>query len=167
MSMGAAEFKQIITVASDAIITIDDHHRIIMFNEGAEAIFGYSRSEVMGESIGLLMPTRFRDRHDGHIDRFAVEPSPTRKMAERSSIKGRRKNGDEFPAVASLVRSHGSQGMRFTVILRDITVLHDMKLHLEQQIKRLEMTNMELKAKQAQRDAAEDLLDKLMRESHS
>lgn len=165
--MDAAEFKQIIMIASDAIITVDERHRIIMFNDGAEMMFGYVRNEAIGESLNRLVPERFHKVHDAHIDRFATEPQTTRKMGERELIYGRRKSGEEFPAVGSIVRSGGANGPRFTVILKDITVLTQMRRHLEAEVARLKASNDALSSKQVQREAAEELLQRLMRESHT
>src|SRR5262249_55064006 len=58
-----AQSAGIVSVSADAIISIDDQQRIIMFNDGAEKIFGYSRSEVIGAPLHILIPYRFRAAH--------------------------------------------------------------------------------------------------------
>ena len=117
-----ARFAGIVSVAADAIISIDSQHRITMFNDGAEHIFGYARSELLGQPLDVLMPERFHKSHSDHIARFGGSAVPARRMGERAEIYGRRSSGEVFPAEASI--SHlaiGGETM-FTVVLRDISV---------------------------------------------
>ena len=62
-----AKFAGILAIAADAIITIDDTHRIIHFNRGAEEIFGYDTAEAVGRPLSILLPERFRPTHDAQI----------------------------------------------------------------------------------------------------
>src|SRR5690349_11911477 len=61
-----AKFSGILGIAADAIITIDDTHRILHFNHGAEEIFGYAASDAIGQPLSILLPERFRATHDAH-----------------------------------------------------------------------------------------------------
>jgi two-component system, LuxR family, sensor kinase FixL len=63
---------RIITSASDAIITIDAEQKITLFSTGAEAIFGYSATEMIGRPLDPLIPHRFREAHQGHVDAFGA-----------------------------------------------------------------------------------------------
>ena len=114
-------FQGILTIAADAIITIDTQHRIVTFNHGAEALFGYSASEVAGQPLDLLIPDRFHVAHNRHIDDFGRDREVSRRMGERRSIFGRRKGGAEFPAEASIARLDIEGARLFSVVLRDIT----------------------------------------------
>lgn len=111
----------IISIAADAIVSIDEDHRIILFNEGAEHTFGYHSDEVIGRPLDLLLPERFRTGHGEHIRRFARSGTVARRMGERGEICGLRKDGQEFPAEAtiSMLESHGER--IFTVMLRDVS----------------------------------------------
>lgn len=117
-----ARSSGIISISADAIISIDRNQNIILFNEGAEKIFGYSKAEMLGQKLDCLIPDRFRTRHHQHVSNFASGESVARRMGERgATIYGRRKNGEEFPADAAIskIAIGGSQIM--TVTLRDIT----------------------------------------------
>jgi PAS domain S-box-containing protein len=116
-----ARFARILDIADDAIISIDGLQRITLFNQGAEKIFGYSAPEVIGKGLDLLLPLRFAEAHRHHVIDFSKSPSPARRMGERREIYGRRKDGSEFPAEASISKLEINEEIFYTVILRDIT----------------------------------------------
>ena len=121
--------------ADEAIISINEQQHIQLFNQGAEQIFGYRADEVMGRALDILLPKAFWSIHRQHIRNFGNSPELTRTMAERSNrVFGRRKNGVEFPAEASISQLHLREGSLFTVMLKDITE----RLQAEQAIRRSE-----------------------------
>src|SRR5918996_2516589 len=73
-----ARFEGILEIAQDAIIAVDSHQDIILFNQGAERVFGYTPAEVIGRSLDLLLPQRFEDVHRKHIADFARSPDVAR-----------------------------------------------------------------------------------------
>src|SRR5215467_5259264 len=93
----------------------------MLFNQGAEKIFGYEQAEVIGRSLDVLLPGRFTDVHRRHIEGFAASPETARTMGQRREVSGRRKDGSEFPAEASISKLNLGNELVFTVILRDIT----------------------------------------------
>lgn len=115
------KFSGILSIAADAIITIDSSARIIHFNRGAEEIFGYTTAEAVGRHLAVLLPPRFRASHGDSMELFARSPVTSRRMAERREIFGLRADGTEFPAEASISKLVASDGILYTVVLRDIT----------------------------------------------
>jgi len=116
-----ARFEGIVGIAQDAIISVDSQQRIILFNRGAEKVFGYAQGEVIGRPLDLLLPRRLEDVHRKHIEDFARSPDVARTMGQRREVSGRRKDGGEFPAEASISKLELGREQVFTVILRDIT----------------------------------------------
>lgn len=114
----------ITSIAVDSIITIDEQQNIIVFNHGAETTFGWNANEVMGKSLSVLLPDRMHEAHARHVDRFGAGPEVARRMGERRAILGRRKDGSEFPAEASISRLDLPTGRLYTVLLRDVTERH-------------------------------------------
>ncbi|WPB82059.1 ATP-binding protein [Archangium violaceum] len=117
-----ARLAGIISLATDAIISVDGQGRITLFNSGAEQIFGYSAQEILGQPLELLLPERFRGGHPGHLETFGKGPVASRRMAERQPIFGRRKNGEEFPAEAAISRMEVDGERVLTAILRDVSL---------------------------------------------
>jgi PAS domain S-box-containing protein len=122
LRISEARFAGIVSIATEAIISVDEQQRIVIYNEGAERIFGWTRDEILGRPLDTLIPERFREIHWKHIHGFAQEAAQARKMGERRpAIFGLRKNGEEFPADAAISKLHVDGVRLYTVVLRDIT----------------------------------------------
>jgi PAS domain S-box-containing protein len=115
------KFERILEIAEDAIISVSSSQHIVLFNQGAERIFGYSHSEVMGKPLDLLLPRHFASAHTRRVEDFANSNNVARAMGQRSEVFGVRKDGKEFPAEASISKLDLGGELVFTVILRDIT----------------------------------------------
>jgi PAS domain S-box-containing protein len=111
----------IIDSAMDAIITIDENQRILLFNNAAELMFGCSAQEAMGQPIARFIPERFRAAHESHIHRFGQTAAYARPMATSRAIYGLRANGTEFPIEASISQAEFNGRKNYTAILRDVT----------------------------------------------
>ncbi len=127
-----ARFAGILDIADDAIISVNNDQHIHLFNQGAERIFGYAAEEVLGNSLEMLLPSRFLDVHRQHIRGFAQSADTARRMGERRQIFGRRKDGTEFPAEASISKLQSGADTVFTVILRDTTERQSLQTQLLQ-----------------------------------
>ena len=121
----------IVGIAADAIICIDEDQRITLFNDGAEHIFGWTADEILGKPIELLLPERFREAHRAHVERFRHSPDRARKMGQRREISGLRKNGQEFPAEAAIAKVTMGDAVVYSVVLRDITEQAELQKRLQ------------------------------------
>lgn len=119
-----AALSAIVNIAADAIIALDENFRIVRFNRGAEHIFGWNEAEMLGQPLDRLLPMSTRAVHRGHMRTFGEGPSDARTMADRRQISGLRKNGDQFPAEASIARVNMQGERTFMVTLRDVSERH-------------------------------------------
>ena len=111
----------IVESAMDALVTIDEQQRIILFNPAAERMFGVAAAEVIGEPIERFIPERFRAGHAEHIRHFKEAGVTNRRMGALGAISGLRASGEEFPVEASISYIEIGGARLGTVILRDIT----------------------------------------------
>jgi PAS domain S-box-containing protein len=116
-----ARFAGIVGIAADAIISIDEQLKIILFNEGAEQIFGWSAAEALGQPLDILLPERYRASHHRHIHEFGAGQDRARRMGHRRAISGLRKTGEEFPAEASISKYKAGGAFVYNVVLRDVS----------------------------------------------
>jgi len=116
-----SRLRGIIESAMDAIITVDETERIVLFNSAAEAIFGCTRDEALGGPLAQFIPERFHAEHPAHIRRFGEGDGTSRRMGGQRIVTGLRRNGEEFPIDASISQAATAVGKFFTVILRDVT----------------------------------------------
>jgi PAS domain S-box-containing protein len=122
LRLAEARSSGLISISADAIISIDEAQRITLFNEGAEKIFGYSSAEAVGAPLDMLIPERFRRLHRRHVEQFIAGASTARRVGERGAgIFGLRRNGEEFPADASISKLDVDGRRILTVALRDVT----------------------------------------------
>ena len=120
-----ARLLAIVDSAMDAVITVDEAQKIMLFNRAAEQVFRVARGEVLGTPLERLIPARFRGAHHAHVESFGTTGVTSRRMGDVTTLWALRADGEEFPIEASISQSgnlSGSPGQRFyTVILRDIT----------------------------------------------
>ena len=115
-----ALLNEILDIAADAIISIDENQCITRFNRGAEEIFGYRAQELVGEAVEILLPEQFRGGHRKLVRDYGSGQESSRMMNQRTDIVGLRKDGTTFPARASISRIEQAGKTTLTVILRDV-----------------------------------------------
>lgn len=128
----------------DGIVSADEAQRIVLFNSAAERMFGHSAAAVIGQPVSVLLPERFRTRHEQHVLAFGATGQSTRTMGAYGMIYGLRANGEEFPLEASVSQSGVSPNKLFTVILRDITERRQAEQMREQLMRQLELLSERL-----------------------
>jgi PAS domain S-box-containing protein len=111
----------IVASAMDAIITVDNEQRIVLFNASAENMFQCPAHDVIGSSIEHFIPKRFRGEHSEHIRRFGEAGVTSRNMGNLGALWAQRENGEEFPIEASISHTETGGKKLFTVIMRDIS----------------------------------------------
>jgi len=119
-----AKFKQVLESAPDGIVVIDNNRKMQMVNVQTEKLFGYTREEMIGKAVEMLMPDRFREAHPDHERKFIAEQK-TRLMGVGKELFGKRKDGSEFVIEISLVPlqlGDEKEGGIVLATIRDITV---------------------------------------------
>ncbi len=133
-----AKFRGLLEAAPDAMVIVDRDGRITLVNSQTEQLFGYSREELLGLSVDVLVPRPIRDRHGDHRSKFFSDPH-RRPMGSGLALAGRRKDGSEFPVEISLSPVQTEDGLLVTAAVRDIT----RRVNVEEQLK---AANTELEA---------------------
>lgn len=124
------KFKAILDTATDAIISINQDHQIVLFNKAAEKIFGYKREEVINTDVSLLIPPQYGD-HYHHVRRFLESRTP-RAMGRSLSLTAFRKGGEEFPIELGLSHQEKDGELIFTAIIRDVSEQKQLEKRLLQ-----------------------------------
>jgi PAS domain S-box-containing protein len=154
--------------APDAIVTVDANGRIERANDQAESMFGYTRQELIGQRIEMLMPARFQMQHAQHRKDYMLQPR-MRAMGVGLELYGRRKNGAEFPVDIMLSPVQTEQGRSVIAVARDITERkqveealrrsrEELELRVQERTAELRQINEQLEAEIADRKAAERVL---------
>lgn len=115
------QFRAILETAVDGIITIDGTGTVQSFNPAAEEIFGYDKSEVIGQNVKMLMPEPYRANHDGYLHNYK-QSGDAKIIGVGREVEGQRKNGSTFPLHLSVGKMEVNGQPWYNGILRDITI---------------------------------------------
>ncbi|MBI3065633.1 MAG: PAS domain S-box protein [Deltaproteobacteria bacterium] len=116
----AARLRSLIDTTQDAVIFIDRQGRIDLFNPAAERIFGYTRAEVQGQKVQMLMPEPYASEHDGYIERYKRTGEP-HAIGRIRSVAARRKSSEVFPIEISVAELGDDEDMRYAALVRDVS----------------------------------------------
>ncbi|MES2049297.1 MAG: PAS domain S-box protein, partial [Pseudomonadota bacterium] len=125
-------FRRVVESAPNAMVMINARGRIEMVNAQAERVFDYSRAEMLGQMVEMLVPERFRHAHPGKREMFFGDPK-SRPMGAGRDLFGRRKDGSEFPVEIGLNPIETEDGM---MVLSSIVDISERK-RLEERFRRV------------------------------
>jgi hypothetical protein len=145
-----AKFRGLLEAAPDAIVGIAPDGAITLVNAQAERLFGYTRAELTGQSIEILVPERARDVHPGRRTQYFTQPTP-RPMGAGMQLAARRKDGSEFPVEISLSALDTEDGVVVLSAIRDVTDRLEMQATRERLKNQAERERLEARLQQSQR----------------
>ena len=140
-----SRLEAVVSHAVDAIITIDERGIMDSVNPAAERLFGYTRQELLGRNVRMLMPPPYEQEHDGYLRDYVAGGAPTIIGIGRE-VEGQRKDGSRFPIHVAVSEFFDGGQRMFAGIVRDIS---DLK-QVERQLKQL---NEDLEARVRERTA--------------
>ena len=143
LSDSQKRLDSILEMALDVIITIDESGSIQRVNKATRELFGYSTEEMMGANISMLMPSPYREEHDGYLSRY-LRTGEARVIGKGRELTGRRKDGTVFPLELSVSEVFLAGGRIFVGTLHDITESVQLQEELLANSNRLEAANLEL-----------------------
>lgn len=117
----AGRLDAIVQSAMDALVTVTEDQRIVVFNAAAEKMFGCGAAEALGGPLERFIPERFRAAHRAYVERFARTGETARRMGFQTALLALRADGTEFPIEASISQASARGERLLTVIVRDIT----------------------------------------------
>jgi PAS domain S-box-containing protein len=149
LEQAEARTGAILDAAPDATVIVDPGWRIVRVNAAAERLFGYAREEVLGQSVDLLVPERFREAHKRGRSKYLAAPRP-RAFGSDLGLSARRKDGSEVPVEISLSPLEAAEGTLVISAIRDVTQRKQAEQALEQSKQALEQSKQDLERANAE-----------------
>jgi len=126
-----AHLQSILNTVPDAMIVIDEHGAMQSFSAAAERLFGCSAAEVLGKNVKMLMPSPYRESHDGYIERY-LRTGEKRIIGIGRVVVGERHDGSTFPMELSIGEMRSNDRRYFTGFVRDLTERQKTEARLQE-----------------------------------
>ena len=146
------KFRNLLESAPDAMVIVDSQGNVQLVNEQTERLFGYSREDLVGKPVELLIPHRFQRQHVAHRYLYSEAPRP-REMGAGLELSGRRKDGTEFPVEISLSPIKTRGGILISSAIRNVSdrrqaeeQIRNLNQVLNERISELNAANKELES---------------------
>ena len=139
-----ARMRAIFDTAVDGIVTIDERGTIERFNPAAERMFGYTEAEVTGKNVSMLMPSPYREAHDGYLAHY-LRTSEKKIIGIGREVVGLRKDGTTFPMDLAVGETRQDERRMFIGTVRDISARKQAEEQRDRLLRELESANEELK----------------------
>jgi two-component system, LuxR family, sensor kinase FixL len=131
LSAREAHLKSILDTIPDAMVVIDERGIMRSFSSAAERLFGYAAEEVIGQNVKMLMPSPYREGHDGYIERY-LSTGERRIIGVGRVVVGERKDGSTFPMELAVGEMRSNDRRFFTGFVRDLTERQKTETRLQE-----------------------------------
>ena len=126
-----AHLQSILNTVPEAMVVIDERGIVQSFNATAERLFGYSAAQAVGKNVSILMPSPYREEHDGYIKRY-LKSGERRIIGVGRVVAGRRQDGSTFPIELAVGEMRSGEQRFFTGFIRDLTERHDREARFQE-----------------------------------
>jgi two-component system, LuxR family, sensor kinase FixL len=126
-----AHLQSILDTVPEAMIVIDEGGVIQSFSSAAQRLFGYDQHEVLGKNVKMMMPSPYRENHDGYLERY-ISTGEKRIIGIGRVVVGERKDGSTFPMELAVGEMKSAQGRFFTGFIRDLTERQQTEARLQE-----------------------------------
>jgi two-component system, cell cycle sensor histidine kinase and response regulator CckA len=134
LQLSEGKLRALLESASESIVAIDEHGKILLVNGRTDELFGYRREELIGQMVEVLLPEDVRGVHSRHRESYFAHPR-SRAMGAGMVLAGRRKDGTTFPVEISLSFVHEGSSVLVLALISDITERKQLEERLRETAK--------------------------------